>query len=139
MRRWSLLCLGALLATGCADKPPTLPAAVAARGTIRLPSGQPLTAGRVMLTHQDPMGVDAFGDVEPDGSFVLTTYQIGDGAVPGRYAVSISPFNYRNKSGSPSRIPNASAIPPRYLEAESSDLTVEIKEGGAPLSLQFKK
>jgi hypothetical protein len=137
-----LLALVTVLVAGCEKSRPPLPAAVPAKGTISLPGGQPLRAGRVIL-HPKPsqkdgrVAVEAFGDVE-DGKFTLTTYQPGDGAVPGEYVATISPFNYKSKTGSPTRLPNASQVPQRYQEEATSGWEVEITPSGGEVTLQMK-
>ena len=132
------LVLGLLPLAGCARHGPSLPEPVPARGKVLLPSGQPLRAGRVQFNRLDPPNVDAFGDVAADGSFTLTTYKPDDGAVPGRYVVTISPYNYRHKSGSPVRAEGAAQIPAKYLEAETSKLEVEITDGENVLEVKLK-
>jgi hypothetical protein len=58
--------------------------------------------------------------------------------VPGTYVVTISPFNYRSKTGSPTKVAGAGQIPARYGDAATSDLKVTIKaEGGNDLNLQL--
>jgi hypothetical protein len=132
-----VLLLSCLVLAGCQSKGPPLPTTTEARGRVLLPNGQPLRGGRVVLNPTEPSAVEAFGDIDQSGAFTLTTYKVGDGAVPGRYKVSISPYNYRSTTGSPVRIPEASQIPPRYLEASTSDLTVEIKPGSNTLELRL--
>jgi len=116
-----------------------LPAVVPAKGVIQLASGQPIREGRLELTPKDKGGVEAFGDVKPDGSFTLTTYKRDDGAVPGRYVVKISPYNYAAPGGSPARIRSAGQIPGKYLEAETSKLEVEIKKPDNDLHLRLEE
>jgi hypothetical protein len=137
-----LLALVLALPVGCEKQRPPLPGTVPAKGTVYLPGGQPLRAGRVILKPKlnqkdGRVVVEAFGDVE-DGKFTLTTYQPGDGAVPGEYVATISPFNYRSKTGSPVRLPNASQIPQRYLEDATSDWQVDITPEGNDLTLRMK-
>jgi hypothetical protein len=132
------LVLGLLPFAGCANRGPALPQPVAARGKVLLPSGQPLRGGRIQFNRLDPPNVDAFGDVAADGSFVLTTYQPDDGAVPGRYVVTISPYNYKHKSGSPVKLDSAAQIPAKYLEAETSKLEVEIKNESNVLEVKLR-
>jgi hypothetical protein len=133
-----VIMLGVLPLGGCGSRVPALPQAVAARGKVLLPNGQPLRGGRIEFSRLDPPKVDAFGDVAADGSFTLTTYQPDDGAVPGRYVVSISPYNYRHKSGNPVKVEGAGQIPSKYLEAGTSGLEVEITEGENVLEVKLK-
>jgi hypothetical protein len=129
----SLLPLG-----GCTRQRPALPQPVPARGKVLLPSGQPLRGGRIQFNRLDPPNVDAFGDVATDGSFTLTTYQPDDGAVPGRYVVTISPYNYKHKSGNPVKLESAAQIPAKYLEADTSKLEVEIADRENVLEVKLK-
>jgi hypothetical protein len=139
-RRRTVLALAALVAAaGCNQKGPVLPATVPAKGMIQLASGQPMREGRLQLIPKDKGGVEAFGDVKPDGSFTLTSYKTDDGAVPGRYVVSISPYNYAAPGGSPARIRSDGQIPGKYLEAETSKLEVEIKKPDNDLHLRLEE
>jgi hypothetical protein len=138
LQRGAFFLLAAVLLVGCSSsRGPTLPTAVEAKGRILLPSGQPLDGGRVELKPTGSPGVEAFADIEPNGTFTLMTYQPGDGAIPGSYKLTISPYNYRSKTGSPTKIPNAASIPQRYLDAGKSDVTVEIKPSGNTLELRL--
>jgi hypothetical protein len=137
-RRAALLLFPLTLLAGCFSQGPTLPTAVEAKGKVLLPDGRPLTGGRVTLNPQAATEVEAFGDVNPDGTFTLTTYKPGDGAVPGTYVVTVSPFNYRSKTGSPTKIAGAAQIPARYGSAGTSDLKVTISpDGGNNLALKL--
>jgi hypothetical protein len=139
MKRLTALCPLLLLA-GCTAQGPTLPTAVEAKGKILLPDGRPLPGGRVTLNPQAATEVEAFGDVNPDGTFALTTYKPGDGAVPGTYVVTVSPFNFRSKTGSPTKVAAVAAqLPPRYGDAATSDLKVTIQaDGGNDLTLKLR-
>ena len=140
LRRGTVLVLlvSLLALAGCATRGPVLPPTVAARGKVLLANGQPLRGGRIQFNKIDPKTVDAFADVGNDGSFVLTTYQPDDGAVPGRYVVTISPYNYKDKSGSPVKLPSAGQIPSKYLETESSDVQIDIAQGENVLEVKLK-
>lgn len=64
-----------------------------ARGEF-LVDGKPLTVGRVMLSpiasgeNTTKAGRPAFGDLNAEGAFVLSTYGDGDGAVVGKHRVT---------------------------------------------------
>lgn len=64
-----------------------------AGGTVKYEDGSPLFAGTVSFRSVDSAdGPSARGDIQPDGSFDLTTYSPGDGAVLGRHqAVVVLP------------------------------------------------
>lgn len=64
-------------------------------GTVTL-NGQPVTGGTIMLTpiatgDSKLPGKGAAGRVQKDGSFVLTTYEEGDGAIIGKHSLSYIP------------------------------------------------
>jgi hypothetical protein len=141
MRRHLPFLLLILLCAGCANTGPALPASVPAKGIALLANGEPL--GRVRLVFQpkktDGISVEAFADTERDGRFVLTTYAIGDGAVPGEYLVSVQPYDYRDKSGSPRKNDAAAArIPRKYLSAETSDLVIAVGKDKPEIEIRLK-
>jgi hypothetical protein len=51
--------------------------------------GQPLTKGLVQFAPRNT-GREASGQIQADGTFVLTTFKEGDGVVAGKHRVSIS-------------------------------------------------
>ena len=77
---------------------------------------------------------DAF--VEPDGTFVLSSYNANDGAPAGDYVVTVvlrQPFfDAQGK-------PGVNLLPDRYSKPESSDLRVKIKDGSNDVVLELKK
>lgn len=86
-RRFLLLCplLVCCAAAGCGDG---RPARVPVSGKVLI-DGQPLNYGAVRFTPAD--GRPATGELGPDGSFTLTTFESGDGAAPGTHAVTVHP------------------------------------------------
>jgi hypothetical protein len=63
------------------------------RGTVTL-DGKPLTGGKVMFApiaegQNAKAGKPGFGALGPDGSFVISTYGVEDGAVIGKHWVSV--------------------------------------------------
>jgi hypothetical protein len=102
-------------------------------GIARL-DGQPLTSGIVTFTPE--AGRSATGFIQSDGTFTLKTYHDGDGALPGKHVVTITP----GSSGAPTR-PNFdsdrptmatdSPIPVKYGIPSSSGLEFEVKVGEA--------
>src|SRR4051794_945364 len=69
---------------GCGDRDgtPVLPT-YEVKGRVLLAGGQPLRMGRVYFVPKTGPALAALGEVASDGSFALTTYKAGDGAVPG--------------------------------------------------------
>jgi hypothetical protein len=77
---------------------------------------------------------DAF--VDPDGSFVLSSYVANDGAPVGDYIVTVvqrQPWVDATGKLGPNQLPD------RYSKPETSDLKVRVKEGDNNLTLELKK
>ncbi len=78
-----------ILCQGCDTSPtisPSLPVPVKGKITHR---GKPLTQGEITFEPTDG-GREAHGKIQPDGSFELTTFQEGDGALVGVHRVLIA-------------------------------------------------
>lgn len=71
------------LLSGCGDgRPERVP--VSGRVLI---DGQSVAAGAIRFHPQQ--GRPATGTIKPDGSFVLSTFEEGDGAIPGNHTVTV--------------------------------------------------
>lgn len=119
-----------------------LPACVGCSGNSdELPTGQvygkvtyegkPLPAGSVSFIPDGP-GKAAAGEIQADGTFVLTTYSEGDGATIGNHKVMI--ISERDTSELPAESAAAnqdlSLIPEKYgMSPKTSGLTAEVKAG----------
>lgn len=68
--------------------------------------------------------------VASDGSFSLTTVTPGDGATAGRYAITVI---WRKKGKGKGDSDGSWMLPLRYLTADQSGLTAEVKEGPTEL------
>jgi hypothetical protein len=128
MRRdlWLLVALAGLgpcLVLGCSKKTGMPTAPVVGKVTYR---GKPVPTGTVMFTPDE--GPAATGNIAPDGTYRLTTYREGDGAVIGRHKVTITALqdmgNLLPEQRSPTPPP---LVPVKYLSAETSGLTAEVK------------
>lgn len=108
---------------GCARKTGMETAPVVGKVTYR---GKPVPTGTVMFTPEE--GPAATGNIAPDGTYRLTTYREGDGAVIGRHKVTITALqdmgNVLPEQRSPTPPP---LVPVKYLSAETSGLTAEVK------------
>lgn len=70
-------------------------------------------------------GVQARGPIQPDGSFVLTTYQDGDGAVAGMHDCVLVQF-VMTEDIEGHRSSTIGVVDPRYASYATSDLTIEV-------------
>ncbi len=81
-----LVCLALAALSAC--RRTGLPGMVPVRGKVIL-EGVPLAGVEIRYVPQDKTGRSARATLDADGSFVLTTLHIGDGALPGTYRVLV--------------------------------------------------
>ena len=94
------------------------------RGQVTL-DGQPLPSGYVVVP--TARGRMASGKIQPDGTFVLSTYEEGDGAQVGTHPVVVNEVPPDEFSSVPAR--NRVPIPSRYASAGTSGLQVTVQSG----------
>jgi hypothetical protein len=94
------------------------------QGKVTL-DGEPLPSGYVVVP--TARGRMASGRIQPDGTFVLSTYDEGDGAQVGMHPVIVNELPPDEFSPAPAevRVP----IPTRYTSAGTSGLTIDVKPG----------
>jgi hypothetical protein len=96
------------------------------RGTVTY-NGKPVPNGTISFIPTS--GPSATGEIQPDGSYTLTTYRKGDGAVLGRHTVVIVAM--QDMSG---RLPEQRnplpppIVPVQYTSLATSDLRAEVKD-----------
>jgi hypothetical protein len=100
--------------------------------------GEPVTKGTVGFVPMDSSGRAANGEIQSDGSYTLTTHAPRDGALPGKYRVSVSAVEVdtsvtKNKPGGMYRVdllakaPRKVLVPLKYGDPNQSGLTAEVK------------
>lgn len=103
-------------------------------------NGQPLTFGTVAF--QPPSGQPAVGDIQSDGTFALSTYRPGDGAVVGKHRVRVACYESQRPGTKPTGGEQAlgkSLIPLNYTLFDQSGLTAEVQAGeNQPIVLELK-
>ena len=111
-----------VLAAGCGDSGPKV---VPVRGKVTY-NGNPVTRGTVTFTPAAG-GAPATGEIGSDGTFSMTTFRSGDGAVPGKHKVFIvamaEPTDQLPESRSPTPPPT---IPVKYTSPATSPLTADV-------------
>src|SRR5262249_3000951 len=79
-----------LLFSGCAGSDAGKPKVAPVSGKVTKKGGQPLTHGDITFTPSEGgSGQIATGQIGPDGSYTLTTFNTGDGAVLGKHKVTV--------------------------------------------------
>ena len=90
--------------------------------------GQPLTKGLIQFAPRNT-GREASGQLQADGSFVLTTFKEGDGAVAGKHRVFVSEFD--------KRLARDRALL-RYASPNTSGLTAEVSQEKTKFTFDLK-
>ena len=109
------------ITVGCGDgRPPAYPA----KGKVVFADGSPVKVGTIetkSLLH----GVQATASIQPNGTFVLTTYQEGDGAVAGPHDCVVVQFiqaeNIANHKPS-----TLGVVHPKHASYATSNLKIEV-------------
>lgn len=109
-------------------------------GTVTM-NGQPVTGGTIMLTpiatgDSKMPGKGAAGRVQEDGSFVLMTYEQGDGAIIGKHSLAYVPPTVTE--GAANATPGTVFKSP-YSGAQPKKSEVEITSGDNMLTVELAK
>jgi hypothetical protein len=121
----ALLWLVLAALAGCSDgRLPTDPAA----GRVVFPDGSPVHVGTVELKSRTH-GVQARGDIDSGGHFILTTYEPGDGAVAGKHDCVV--VQMVMVEGIANFQPSTEGVVhPRFGSYSTSGLVVEVSDKG---------
>ena len=103
--------------------------------------GKPLEFGSVMF--QPEKGPIAKSTIRSDGTFVLSTYVEGDGAVIGSHAVQVRCFSSQNPNAPRSNSNGETSlgqllIPKKYTRYGTSGLTAEVAKENEPIVLNLE-
>jgi hypothetical protein len=115
------------LLAGCAENwAEVFPVSGAVTFGSEIPAGARIVLHPINAFATEGEAVVPTGSVKPDGSFVITSYQSGDGAPPGAYVATIEWYKFDEKLGGPG--PNV--IPAEYANPKTSPIRVTVKGGG---------
>ncbi len=124
---------GLILLAGCG---PSRPATAPVHGRVTY-QGKPVVEGTIIF--QPVKGRQSIGEIAPDGGYVLTTFEPGDGALLGRHKVTIEARRISQTLAGDDLDEEGSAgygppvvtwlVPEKYSRPDSSPLTAEVKEG----------
>jgi len=111
-------------------------------------NGQPLTAGEVMFTPSGgPEGASghiATGQIGSDGSYTLTTFNTGDGAVLGKHKVTVVSRSSDNlekmnkmKGGAIAYKLPPSVVSSKYSQVATTPLTYSVENGSNTINIEL--
>jgi len=121
----SQLCISAIAVAwvalaGCSDSSQLETATVS--GTVTL-DGNPLSKG--IVTFQPEYGRGATGYIQADGSYLLSTYKSGDGAIVGAHKIGVISTEIDPNQGPESG--SKSLVPTMYATPDGSGLSAEVQ------------
>ena len=132
----------ALTLEGCSQKASSnRPQTVAVKGRVTL-AGEPLAKATVSF-QPDGKGNGAAGITDDGGTFTLSTFAAKDGAVPGKYKVTVTKVDdtasggdmtatgYAPPTESSAASKPKSVVPEQYADPAKSGLTAEVAAGAA--------
>jgi hypothetical protein len=117
-----------LCACGCTpatNNPTTFPVS----GVVTL-KGKPLADADVVFVPENQGGQAAFGKTDATGTYKLTTFAPGDGAVEGKYKVKVSKLD-TSKSGGSGKVFSSSEEELEFYNPEDGD-KVQISKNLVP-------
>lgn len=128
MRRGAIGLIAAMALSACAgcgsQEGTYVGATVPVKGTVTY-KGKPLSSGEVVF-EPDSGGREAHGAIGADGTFELTTYNKGDGAVPGTHRVAVTGTSKKDN------------VPVKFKHVSSSKFEVEVSEGKGEYPIDLK-
>ncbi len=93
----------------------------------------------------DGDGFGATGQIQPDGSFILTSFKQNDGAAPGKYKVTVEVFPEATAGGPATGLPGMEfgagekpPIPTDYANVATTKLRALVNDGPTELDLQLE-
>jgi hypothetical protein len=135
-----LICVSILVNAGCGSK---YPATAPVSGKISI-NGKPVTQGRISF-HPTTGDRPALANIQPDGSYALTTFEHGDGALLGHHKVSIKstrienapppPKDFREEAAQAAELAKQGGphlvfiVDKKYYDERTTDLEAEVKAG----------
>jgi hypothetical protein len=135
------------LFAGCGGVPSAKPKVYPVSGKVTQ-KGKPLTAGDVMFTPSGgpdgAFGHIATGQIESDGSYTLTTFNTGDGAVRGRHKVTVVARDNADlrkmnelKGGAIAYKLPKSLVPAKYTKVDTTPLTYTVEDGQNTIDIEL--
>lgn len=142
-----VLSIALAMVSGCNSHDPDRPKLGKVSGKVTY-KGQPVTKGSVTFTPASGKGGEtgqvASGQIEPDGSYELTTFNTGDGAILGQHIVTVQALVGDSDAGKMKpdgtfdyKLPK-SAVPKKYAEVDKSPLRCTVVPEGMTFDIEMK-
>ena len=138
--------LGLVCSFGGCSNDPNMPKLGKVHGKVTY-NGKPLDGGRVLFTPAagkgGETGQSASGEIDSSGTYEMTTYNTGDGAILGQHIVTVVAREKRDmpKPDADSHIKYElpkSLTPPKYATADKSPLRCTVVPEGMTFDIELK-
>jgi hypothetical protein len=140
--------LGLVLSLGGCSHDANMPKLGKVHGTVTYKK-KPVDGGHIVFTPAQGKGSDsgqgATGEINSDGTYELTTFNTGDGAVLGQHIVTVV---VREKGNEALRRPDSNShikyelsknlTPTKYATPDKSPLRCTVVEGGMQFDIELK-
>jgi hypothetical protein len=131
--RWAVVSAAALVLAGCG---PDQPKTAVVRGKVTF-QGKAVPNGTILF--MPASGPSAQGEIQPDGSYTLTTFRKGDGAVLGKHTVVIVAMKDMGDTLPEARSPlPPPLVPDKYTSAATSDLRAQVEDKENTIDFQLQ-
>ena len=130
----ALAILFALGSVGCGERRPTT---YAVKGKVVYTDGSPVTAGVVMFLSTSVEGKEfnARGEIQPDGSYVLSTFELEDGVVAGRHRALVREVAVLVSEMANDETPGPPGIDQKFARFDTSGLEFDITADQTDLTI----
>lgn len=123
----SALAWGACAGCGSAGGGAAATTLIPVKGKVTY-KGNALTKGRVKF-EPDGFGRNAYGKIQSDGTFTLTTDKEGDGAIAGHHRVAVTETGIKSPKD---------ALAKKYASVASSGLTADVDVSNTEFTFDLK-
>jgi hypothetical protein len=130
-----LLAVVLVVAAGCG---PRRPETVAVRGRVLFDGQPPPRPGMIYFAPLEP--AEGFprrpgrAEFDTQGHFQATTFEGGDGLIPGQYRIGVDCWNTLPRAEGP---PATSLVPRAYREPATSPLELRVEPGAGSMTVEF--
>jgi hypothetical protein len=126
----------AILIAGCSSEGMEHPPTYSVTGKVTY-KGETVPKGGISFHGGE--GRPASGKIQPDGTYSLSTFSEGDGAVAGHYTVSIVANEAdTTKMPRPGEKPPKDLVPKKYSRPETSGLTADVEKKANEVNFDLK-
>jgi hypothetical protein len=148
VRPWLWAIVPMLMLGGCGGADKDMPPLAKVTGKVMY-KGKPVTNGSVIFTPIAGKGGEtgqvATGQLEADGSFTLTTFNTGDGAIIGQHNVTvesrgedINTLNQPRADGTIAYVLPKPTVPKKYLTPAKTPLKYTVTPEGNHFEIELK-